>query len=221
MSENKVTVVISTWNRLEELKRTVRSIQESRYPFVSVLVVVDGNENILEIAKLGVGVISNPTRMDYVASMNRATKLVWGMMLYASDDLLFPKEFIGRAVSKFEEKFPDGKGLLGFDTVSVPKNTKYAFGLMDSAFLDLFPKRQVFCPDYIHYGSDDELGRFAESINRFYFFDEIGIEHARLQDATSVLANEMRSRDEEIRLKRIGRGLLWGRTFERVRSILV
>jgi len=216
MSENKVTIVISTWNRLEELKKTVRSIQESRYPFVSVLVVVDGNENILEIAKLGVGVISNSARIDYVASMNRAAKLVNGMMLYASDDILFPKEFIGRAVRKFEEVFLDGKGLIGFDTVSVPKNTKSAFGLMDSAFLDIFPKRQIFCPDYIHYGSDDELGRFAESIGKFYFFDELAIEHARLQDATSILANEMRNRDECVRLRRIARGLLWGRDFERV-----
>jgi len=216
MSDTKVTVAISTWNRLKELKRTVRSIQESSYPFVSVLVVVDGNENISEIAKLGVAVISNPVRMDYVVSMNRAAKLINGMMLYASDDLYFPKELISRAVKKFEEQFPSEDGLMGFDTASVPKNTKYAFGLMGKAFLDRFPERQVFCLDYIHFGADNELGRFAESINRFYFFDELAVEHSRLLDSTFVLASKVRARDEDVRLARLRRGLLWGKTFERL-----
>jgi hypothetical protein len=212
-----VTAVIASHARIESLQQAILSLLENGYANLSVLIIADGNEKLLEtVAKMDVGLLFNLYRRDYVFSMNRAMPFVSDAALYASDDLCFPKGFIKQAVNRLENEFPDKLGLIGFNTLSTPKNTPFAFGLMGKAFINQFPNYQVFCPDYIHYGSDTEMGMFAQKIERFHFMEDISVEHHRDKDLTYKLANKVRERDRRVYLARSQRGLLWGRDFGRL-----
>ena len=208
-----VDVIISTFNRFNQLKKCIKTIKESSHKDVSILVMVDGNKNILEEVKAEpVTMFFNATRKDFVVSMNTLlSHSEKGAVLYGSDDLEFPSDCIFNAVAALEKHFPDTDGLIGLKSVNIPS----AFGLMGRKFINRFPNNQVFCPEYIHYASDWELGRFAETIHRFYHSQEAIVHHVKtLSDITTKLAVMVKSHDEALRLARIKKGACWGIDFK-------
>ena len=210
-----VDVIIPTWNRLKLLRTAVDTILGSTHKDVTVLVVVDGNANILPVvAKWPVAVLFNKRRRDWVHSMNRALKYTTGdAVFYASDDLEFPPDLIAEIVAVMGARFPNGDGLVGIETK--PTSSQGAFGLMGKKFIEHFPDRQVFCPDFVHYSSDFEIGRYARTHNKFFFCDTATLVHHRLFDETCGLARQARQRDRGIMAQRRGKDLIWGTTFER------
>ena len=213
-----VTVVIPTLDRWSLLQKTVESIHSNTYKDVSVLIIVDGNQELLQLAKsLSAEVLFNEERRDWVWSMNRALRYKReGAVIYASDDLEFDPRCIEIAVNRLEEKMPNTDGLIAIKQSVVGCST--AFGLLGHRFIERFPDRAVFCPDYVHYGSDSELGRFAHSINRLHICDEARVKHHRLQDTTYRTAKPMEIQDFHYIDIRREAGLLWGRDFKLLRK---
>lgn len=211
-----VDVIIPTWNRLKLLRTAVDTILGGTHEDVTVVVVVDGNANILPVvAKWPVAVLFNKQRRDWVYSMNRALRYTMGgAVLYASDDLEFPPDLIEKVVAAMNVHFPNGDGLVGIKTE--PTSVQGAFGLMGKKFIEHFPGRQVFCPDFVHYSSDFEIGRYARVHDKFFFCDTATLVHRRLFDETYGLARKARQRDKGIMAQRRGKNLAWGTTFERV-----
>jgi len=210
-----VDVIISTFDRLNQLKKCIKTIKESDHKDLSILVMVDGNRKILEGVKAEpVTTFFNDTRKEYVISMNTLlSHSKKGAVLYGSDDLEFPPDCISKAIAELEKHFPDTDGLIGLKTVSIPS----AFGLMGRKFIDRFSNNQVFCPDYIHYASDSELGRFAITIRRFYHSQEAIVHHVKtLSDLTTKLAVRVKPHDESMRVARIKKGFCWGVDFRRM-----
>ena len=109
------------------------------------------------------------------------------------------------------ERFPDGDGI-----VSIGKKHRVAFGLLGRKFADRFPNRQVFCPDFIHYGSDSELFRTISIWGKMAFIAHrpSSVNHARPKDETWRLARASRGRDHRIYFKRQEMGLNWGIEFK-------
>ncbi|GAG26743.1 unnamed protein product, partial [marine sediment metagenome] len=92
-----------------------------------------------------------------------------------------------------------------------------AFGLLGRKFIDRFPDSMVFCPDYIHYGGDSELGRVAiRHFERIYQCKEAIVSHLRLHDNTYNLARKVKIHDKKIYSRRKKKRFLWGVNFELV-----
>lgn len=211
-----VDVVISTYDRIEPLKRCIKSIVDNDYKDVSILVIVDGNKKMVDGLKgEPIKVLFNHERMDYVLSMNKAMKQTKGdAVIYASDDLVFWPTCISNAVRAMKEHFPDTDGLIALKQVHKESGT--AFGLLGRKFISRFPDSAVFCPDYIHYGGDSELGRIAKHLERIHQCKEAIIDHSRLHDNTYNLALEVRNYDRRIYSRRKKKRFLWGFNFERI-----
>ena len=212
----KITIAIPTCSseRIPLLIRTVESIQAGTYKNVHPIIVADGNPKIERVAREKlhhVSVISNRERCDWIFSVNRVLK-EWDSdyYIYASDDLVFPPDCIKKAMQTMQQSFPDGFGL-----VTITKKNRCPFGLIGRKFVEYFPDRQVFCPDYIHYRSDTELQKTVKELRIFAFPPERTnqVEHFRRKDETWRLARKIKARDSRIYNRRQEKGYLWGVDF--------
>ena len=214
--ERKVTIIIPTCSseRIPWLVHAVESLQVGTYKNIHPVIIADGNQNIYDLAKRHfhhVTVTLNEKRKDWVASMNWAFReFDSDYYIYAADDLFFPPKCIEYAMIKMQQCFPDGSGLVG-----IGKKHKCAFGLLGRKFADHFPDRQVFCPDYIHYGSDAELWWTVNKLGKIALIAHrpSSVNHARMKDETWRIAEKVRARDQEIYCQREEMGLSWGVDF--------
>jgi len=217
----KVTIIIPTCSssRIPLLINTVETIQAGEYKDVHPIIVADGNPHIIEIANKrlhDITIISNKKRMDWVFSVNRVLKeFDSDYYIYASDDLNFRPGCIKYAMARMQECFPDG-----FGVISIGKKNRAAFGLFGRKWVDHFPDRQVFCPNYIHYASDSELMRCCRMLGKYGFPLERDsmVLHSRLKDDTWRLARRVKSRDHWVRQEREEKGYLWGIDFNLVKT---
>lgn len=218
----KITVAIPTCfsSRIPMLIEGIESIQANSYKNVYIVVVADGNLDILETIGThfenkeseNVTIILNKERRDWVFSVNRVLReFDSDYYIYAADDLFFPPACIEYAMIKMGERFPDG-----FGVVSIGKKHRCAFGLFGRKFIEHFPDRQVFCPDYVHYGSDTELWRTVDKLGKFAFIAHrpSSVNHKRVEDETWRLAERFRTRDQAIYYQREEMGLNWGIEFK-------
>ena len=208
-----VDVIIPTLDREDTLKETIKSALASSYKRIGITVVIDGNFQLARsLAGWPVKIILNAQRRDWVVSMNKAIAMTHdSAVLYASDDLVFDKYCIERAV----QKMPKDQDALVAIKQDV-KGCRTAFGLLGRKFIERFPKSQVFCPDYIHFGSDFEIGLYAARVNKLVMCPEARVQHRRLHDATHQVAVKVKERDVKIKQERKNRGYLWGLNFDRL-----
>jgi len=211
----KVIVIIPTCSssRIPLLIQAVESIQAGSYEDVHPVIVVDGNNHIKETAtkKLHhVSILENKERKDWVFSINRVLKEFDSeYYIYASDDLFFQKDCIKAAIKEMEKYFSDRDGVVG-----IGRQGRSAFGLMGDKFVNRFPGREVFCPDFIHFGADSELLRTLKILDKItYLPEENRVKHFREKDETWRWARRIRARDREVFYKRQTKGYQWGIDF--------
>jgi len=210
-----VDIIIPTYQRPELLKKTIHSIRANTHKDVSIIVVIDGNPKILkDIVGMQTFFLINQKRLDWVASQNRALAMTHsGAVIYAADDLIFDKFCIKNAL----KKLPKDTDALVTITQNV-KGCSTAFGLLGRKFIERFPNNQVFCPDYVHYGGDAELGRYARSIGKLRLCPEATVIHKRLHDQTYLTAKPQEKEDFHYIKERKEKGLLCGRDFKRLKK---
>ncbi len=200
------------------LIRAVKSIQSGSYKNIHPVIVADGNPYIADVANKRlhhVSVILNEKRIGWIASINKVLKdFDSDYYVYASDDLEFPENCIKNALREHLTHFIDGSGV-----VTLGRKTRCCFGLFNFEFANRFPNRQVFCPDYRHYGSDSELLTTIKQLNMFAWPKdrEQQVIHHRQKDETCRLARRSREEDHKIRDERKLKGYQWGIDFNLVR----
>lgn len=207
-----INVLIPTYNRLELLLQTIKTIRNSHYKDLSIFVIIDGNEKLITpLQQQPIALLINKTRRDWVYSINRALQFaVSDAVIYASDDLKFSPVCIGRTVARLQQVAPDTDALIAIKQNIVGCST--AFGLLGRKFIERFPGRRVMCPDYIHFGGDSELGRYARHIGKLFITEGAEVIHERLmKDETHRLAKTVERRDFNMITERRKLGLLWGR----------
>lgn len=217
-----VNVVIPTHDRWDLLKQTLKSLGRQTYKDFSVHVVVDGNQkNIPEwLMMADAEVLTTNDRVDVVAAYGVYTMTCEsGWILNATDDLIFRPDCLSAAVYGMTDKFPRSRGVIGLHQYQEGrrKGRSFAFTLMNRRFIDHFPDRIIFCPDYVHYCSDKEHGWFAASQRCFFVCTCAIVDHVRVEDNTTKLGREVRDQDRNIFRIRQNKGLLWGREFDLVR----
>jgi len=223
-----VNIIIPTYKRFESLRKTMHSIKNSDYKKTFTTIVADGFDDRNDHFKDSqTNVIHNSERKGWIYSMNRVLKLIDGdLYFYGADDIQFYPDCISKLVKAMREVFPSGDGIVSTrqHMVISPDRIKYkkcggAFGLMGRKFVDRFPDRTVFCPDYFHGGSDRELRDFAARTGLYHFCQDAIVVHDRMaRDETRKLRKEASPQDNKIRETRRERELFWGESFERVRK---
>ncbi len=216
-----INIMIATYDRWELLRNTLRSLTRQTYKDFSVHIIVDGNQSGIPewLMKADVEILTTCDRSDVVAAWGIYTFLCeTGLLLHGSDDLVFHPECLSAAVYGMKQRFPRGMGVIGINQLQngSPRGRHYAFTLMNRAYIDHFPDRVVFCPDYIHYRSDMEHGLFAQSIGCFRFCPNAKLDHIRVPDETTRLGKQVYKRDKKIFQTRQEHGFLWGKNFDRI-----
>ena len=218
-----VNIVISTFDRIDFLKMTMYSLLNSSYKDISVYIMVDGNLDMYE--KLRdfyadktdiVKIYKNAKRKDVIYSLNKILANVKeGCILYAADDIIFYHDCIRVALRTMKRHFPDTDGVIGLNQLQdgISKGRKYAFGLVGKKFIKRFMDRELFCPEYIHFNGDREMGLYAMEVNKFYYCVDAKVNHIRLPDETTRLGKIVYNSDKIIFRKRQQNQLLWGRNF--------
>ena len=218
-----VNVIIPTHDRINILKKTIDSLLNSAYPKLKIWICVDGNTNMIHEIKdycpnHDVKILHNKRRRDAVFSYNKILSAIDndGAILNATDDLVFYPQTISTAVAKLKRTFSDTDGVIGLNQYQngKQKGRKYAFCLIGRKFIERYPDCRIFCPDYIHFNSDRELGFHAQTVRRFWFLPEAKIVHIRLPDNTTKLGRVVYARDKKMYRERQARKILWGLSFK-------
>lgn len=222
-----ITVSIPTIARPQLLKQTIESLQAQKYKNIHLIITVDGNVDLFRFVTQNINlggfwtettVLLNTHRRDWIWSQNHILEkhLQGEAFLYASDDLIFEPDTIELAAGRLFKKAPDGDGMTTIkqDVIGCIS----AFGLVGRKFTERFPRGRIFCPDYVHYCSDFELGRYARHVGRMYHGDGAKVIHHRPHDKTQKLAKPLERRDFKAQKERGERGWLWGKDFNLICS---
>jgi len=218
-----VNIIIPAYKRFESLKRTLHSIKESDYKKTFTTVVVDGfqDDRYAQLKDNQTDITYNSKRIDWPRCMNEALKRIEGdLFLYGADDIKFYPDCISKLVESMKSLYPSGDGLIALKQSQ--KRSGGAFGLIGDKFVERFPDREVFCPDYLHFGSDTELKDFAVKAGLYYFCTDAVVWHDRsfrrpeVQDEAFNIGRAGKDRDIETYRTRRRKGFLWGENFHRI-----
>lgn len=217
-----INIMIATHDRWKLLKQTLKSLGRSTHKDFSVHVIVDGNPVMIPdwLRKADVNLIVLPDRVDVVAAYGVYTRTCEsGWLINASDDLVFHPECLSAAVQTMNARFSRSMGVVGINQLQngSPRGRHYAFSLMNRRYIDHFPDRIIFCPDYVHYCSDMEHGIFAQTVRCFFYCRSAMVDHIRVNDMTTQLGLREYKKDRDIYRIRKNKGFLWGKTFDLIR----
>ena len=217
---DSVNVIISTYSiyRYELLKKCIDSILNGAYKNVKITVGVNGNYELLESVKqLPVEVRFSKKNLGYIPMMNgMVAENTSDLILYGADDVLFDNDCISLVVKEMQKRFPDGDGLVSINQKNLSWGLDTAFGIFGNKFAERFLYKMVYCVDYAHGYSDNELGLYAKSIEKHYHCVKARLFHDRIRDESHLQARSMIHQDKDIYMMRRECDFLWGKNFDLV-----
>jgi len=221
----KFDVVVPTYQRVEKLEKFLSSVKKQNNPNFHVYCYFDNNDsNGYEKFKDSDGVtcflLHDRKRAFGVWNHHLKTMDADGL-LYVCDDI----EFYDGCFEEIEKIFMRD-GLIGFNQANIPSGegfSRFAMGCIGAGFADLFPNRQCFCPDFLSFHADSELGQVAIRKNKFIYGENCKIHHhhpaheKKEWDDTHNVVRDSVPYDRETYNLRRAKDILWGLSFERVR----
>jgi len=159
-----------------------------------------------------------------IETVPRAIWRFWGDLVRSSDadimaivnDYLEIAPGCADAIRRtFDEQFPDTDGVMG-----LYRSKQSGFDgphlVIGKKFIERFPNRVFFCPEYWHFWSDREFWAYAKSMDKAVVNpDAMVIVHEfEPGDTTYKDSRKYKKQDLERWNARQKAGLLWGRTFE-------
>ena len=164
------------------------------------------------------------TARGYVAVMNDLIAASNAdVVMCTNDDVMFKPGSIQKGAETLLKRFSDGDGMVGFfQGAEADGVQEYTMPMMGRKFIRRFPEQNPFCPNYLHFDSDTELGEYASSLGRFVFCKEAELYHAvpgrdgiRSDDLRKIVV-PMIAQDHRVRVLRRSKGLVWGKSWELV-----
>lgn len=199
---SRFDVVIPTLNRKDKLAKCLESVRKQTFQDFTVYTYEDVNHE-------------KAPRI-----WNRHLKYhPTHSMVFLCDDIELDCDCFERLL---EIKDLDDK-LVGFNQKNLETFCKAAMGWVGTRFADRFKNREVWCPDYDNMHVDGELIESAEHFGAFLYAPQCRLVHhhpvtdVKLFDDTHNKTREHAQRDAETRMMRKNRGLVWGRSYERLR----
>lgn len=220
-------IVIPTYKRPEKLAVCLKSIMKNhKKNNIRIFVYFDNNDN---------GYISGVNQV-YIARLKKQYRAfgIWNLhlkhlradgMIYICDDIELWDDCLEKALDCFKTSFPDSDGFLGLNQENLDyRGSDTAMGLIGKRFTERFPERQCFCPDYVSFHADMELGIFAKSLKKFIFCEDAKLTHFHpgvFKKGADEAHKEVRipnivQQDKATRKKRRELNLVWGESFRLV-----
>ena len=206
-----ITIVIPTRNRLMKLRKCLSAIPQ--LPWVSVIVGVDGDLDTMLSLELNHPFQLAVYSSKHIGSMrtcNLITPMVGDGLLLLCDDMELLPGALEEALSAFNEAFPDDDGVLGFHQEGISSYAPTGVCLMGAKFLSRYPGKQVFNPEYGHFG-DVEIYELAAKLDRYKFGGkEVAVYHHHEEDQTHHEGRKSKVADATLRRTRREAGEIWG-----------
>ena len=208
-----ITIIIPTRNRVSKLARCLDAMPSA--PWVSVIVGIDGDAttmfslDFIHSYKLA---IYSPEHIGSMRLCNLLVPMVEDGLLMLCDDMELLPNALEKALNAFNEAFPDDDGVLGIHQEGISSYAPTGVCLMGSKFLARYPDKQVFNPDYGHFG-DVEIYELAAKLDRYKFGGkEIAVYHHHEEDQTHHEGRKSKVADAVLRKSRRESGSIWGLT---------
>jgi len=168
-------------------------------------------------------VLYNSDKLPAVWTNQMCKRSTADIIFQYPDDVEFTSDVISNVTKAMVEYFPDFDGVIGQMQTNIPDGCDCACVAWGRKFLDRFPDKQIFCPDYKFFFVDDELCRYAKDVGKFHQCTEAKLLHHHpnhsedTPDETYELSRRLYKPGDKVTLQaRKDKGLLWGRDFERV-----
>jgi len=214
----KVEIVIPTYKRRDKLIRLLNSIE--RDVDIVTFVYFDNNDTTwVEIAEMFPWVVCLPMRKKYQAfGIWNHHLMYWStldIMVYLCDDTELYPDTIQNAIKHFEEKFPDTDGVVTFKQENI-NGSDSAMGCIGRTFSKRYPNRQCFCPNYVSFYADTEIGDYAKKLGKFHYGEDCLINHyhpvggTKPDDTHWIIRGKDKNIDIRVNAQRKQQNLLWG-----------
>ena len=233
---NRLTLVVSTRNRLDKLKRMLDSIEYDNidFPFL-IIIVCDADKAtygaMLKDERVGVSkLVDSKTPKGSVFCRNVGTQLAIDGVSWGVDDVVYEPGFFNRAFVKYNSNFPESDGILAFNVlnnktrVRKRKQSRCGLGMVGKVWLDRYPERKLFCPEYNHF-SVQEIALLGMKLNKLILAEDLKVYHlspaaGELVDRTHIEARKYRQEDKQVSGRRHKEGKIWGWKNEMARGRL-
>jgi len=211
----------------------VNSLRNQTYTDFTTFIIFDNNDvETYNKADFGGNIKTYLVREHlYVAGCwNWFTKNCWedtmDGMVWLCDDIELYSDCLEQAVSCYNKTYKDFSGVVGL-TQECPGHPEYTWKpygqcILGKDFINLYPERQVCCPDYKFLYQDEEMYKFANYLNSFVLCENAKLKHYHPSfmkeevDETHIIGRveDVKARDTKVYLERKRRGLVWGKTYE-------
>ena len=166
-----ITITIPTTGRPERLKNCIESIDYPADIRIGCRYPADLSDEIGNAS-----VLYTENNIVDVQNTLAASARTDSYILPISDDIVFEKGAIKKAVDFLDSIFPDSDGIVGFNVDNL-KSSPYCFMLIGQKFFNDTLKRKLFHDGYEHFFADTELGEAANAAGKFYLCCDANITH--------------------------------------------
>ncbi len=169
----RIEIVIPTYRREDKLCKCIESIKKAMIDDVKLCIYYSE-----EIAWEKMGEIwqndfihhimydrpyTAPTFWNYYLE----NQFNGDVFVYLNDDVELDPDCLRLIVQTFEYGIKDFDGVVGIHQINIPNTRRLlAFGAIGKKFIDRFPNRHVFCPDYKCLYIDEELENYARIVDK-------------------------------------------------------
>lgn len=232
-------IVIPTYRRPEKVISFVRSYLAARTDKMDLYLCFDNNDTeSAEKVQTYFGEHATDYFKSEVLPIQHRAFRVWNRhlkfmvdrqgMFYICDDVTLFGDCLEVAIDSLEKRFPDGDGIIGLNQENIFRIRGMSgfcaggMGLLGERFIQRFPERAVFCPDYVSFKADNELLQYSYSVGKFFFAETARLVHnhprfnvARDMDDTHLIVRDKNvDIDRQIYGQRRQKHYLWGRNFD-------
>jgi len=212
----RMTVLIATRNRLEKLINTLESIPQ--IDWLDIVVVFDGDKENYDAmsdyrSDMKCYLVEKHSGSVYCRNYGISKIEENRNILYATDDITFPKRAFDKYLEEFNEAFPDDDGVMGIAQNNPHSPTGVA--LVGKKFIDRYPGRQLFDPKFYHFAAQ-EVHRLALKLDKFAYSESAATTHyspnrnKKYMDQTHSDARKRKKEDFALMKKKEQEGSIWG-----------
>ena len=145
-------------------------------------------------------------------------------LLYLCDDTELLSDCLVNLFKEVKIKFSDVDGMIGLNQSNI-KGSDSAMGLILRKFANRYPNNQCFCPDYVSFYADSEIGDYAKKLGKFHYCEEAKLIHyhpafykEEADEAHRIVRDSNQGIDKRVNAERKKRGLLWGESLTLIRE---
>jgi len=237
-----IIIAIPTYQRIDKLIRCINSIRNQTYNDWKIILMIDNQdyetfltyyspqpENYILpfLARQQTGVITAWNFVFEYLQANHADS--YDAVLWSVDDVEWYPNALEEAVNTMTRLYPDTDGIIG-TVQECPgredyNGTVYGQVLIGKEFIKRYKdvNYQVCCPEYTHWYQDEELWKYACSLNKFTVCETVKLKHYHPgfikteKDETHLIPRgKIKIEDDKTYKQRIAKELIWGKSWELV-----